>query len=631
MEGFIYLVPFIILSWFGVSFFFKAAGEKQWKAFVPVYNVVVWLKLIKKPTWWVVLSFIPVVNLVLFIGMVVELLNSFNIRNKVQHVIAAVLPYIYLPYLGLKTELEYTGPVDYSKPGMKKGMAREWSEALFFAIIAATAIRAFVVEAFVIPTGSMERTLRVYDCLFVNKTSYGTRFTMTPLSVPFSHQTIMGTSIKSYTDFVKIPYFRFPAFEEIDNGDMVVFNYPQEDYHPIDKRSHYIKRCLGTPGDSLAIVDGVVKVNGENFVNADTYQVSYTVSSSTMLGDQFFELYQVAPDDRRYVPHGNSYVYDIAMPDDLAEQMKNEPGITGVVRNIAPFGAGRSAFFDESKTGQWTVDNFGPIYMPAEGDVIKINEDNFGQYKRLINVYEGGEIIRAEDLKASAEKIKEVKTALEKLNVSELFVNANKDYRMFGGSKGAFGQVYSLTNAVKDNFIHVEFPSGMLKVADQFYWKDNANYSDSDMLSLAKEFQNFFNENYKSQLDKLKSLYAQFDGQSEDMYLINGKMTNEYQVKQGYFFMIGDNRHRSADSRMWGYVPENHIVGKPVFVWMSLSNTRDGNILDRIRWDRVCSFVDTDGLSRSYKIEVLILILIWTGFNRLYWQPRKKKKKASGA
>lgn len=625
MEGFIYLVPFIILSWFGTSFFFKAAGYAQWKAFVPVYNVVVWLKIIKKPTWWVVLSFIPVVNLVLFIGMVVELLNSFNIRNKVQHVIAAVLPYVYLPFLGLKTDLEYTGPVDYSKE--KKGVAREWSEALFFAIIAATAIRAFMFEAFVIPTGSMERTLRVYDCLFVNKMSYGTRFTMTPLSVPFSHQTIMGTSIKSYTDFVKIPYFRFPAFEEIDNGDMVVFNYPQEDYHPVDKRSHYIKRCLGTPGDSLAIVDGIVKVNGEDFINADTYQVSYTVTTSSRLSDEFFEFYEVSPGDRGGVPHGMTYVYDIAMPDALAEQMKQEPGVTGVVKNVVPRGAGQAEFFDVSKTGEWTVDNFGPIYMPAAGDVIKINEDNFGQYKRLIDIYEDGEIIRAEDLLASAERIKEIKTVLDKTNLTELFVKANRDYFIHQRSQGYWRQVYALTNAVKDNFIHTEFPSGMLKVADAYYWKDNANYSDDDMIALGKEFENFFNDNYKSQLEELKTLFSSFEDSEKEVYLINGKMTNEYQVKQGYFFMIGDNRHRSGDSRMWGYVPEDHIVGKPVFVWMSLSDTQ-GGLLDRIRWDRVCSFVDTDGLSRSYKIEVLILILLWTAFNRLYWQPRKKKKKA---
>ena len=124
MEGFIYLVPFIILSWFGTSFFFKAAGEKQWKAFIPVYNVIVWLKLIKKPTWWVLLSFIPVVNIVLFIGMVVELLNSFGIRNKAQHVIAAVVPYIYLPYLGMKGGLAHTGPVVSLESGQKLCFSR---------------------------------------------------------------------------------------------------------------------------------------------------------------------------------------------------------------------------------------------------------------------------------------------------------------------------------------------------------------------------------------------------------------------------------------------------------------------------------------------------------------------------
>lgn len=630
MQGILYLLPFILLSWFGISFFFKSAGYAQWKAFVPVYNVVIWLKIIKKPLWWTLLSFIPVVNMVLFIGMVVELLNSFGIRGKVKHVIAAVIPYLYLPYLGLKTELVHTGPVDYNT--QKKGEAREWAEALFFAIIAATAIRAFVLEAFVIPTGSMERTLRVYDCLFVNKMSYGTRFTMTPLSVPFSHQTIMGTSIKSYSDLVQFPYFRFPGFEEVDNGDMVVFNYPQEDYHPIDKRSHYIKRCVGIAGDSLQIVDGDILINGEEFEDAETSQGSYwvDVKASGVDINQLFETYQISPSNRNVYGSQNGVSrYRFSIPDNLLKQLESEPFVVRTERVIVPNTDGGN-FFDKTKNSKWSVDNFGPIYIPKAGDVITIHDDNFWQYHRLISVYEGGEIHNIGSLTEMITGIDSLNNIMNGINVENIFVSANRSFQQHGMNSHELYGVVGFCQLVTKNFITVNIPDGISKLADQFYWKDNSNYSDDDMKSLASEFVQFVKTNSENQKNALKELGRSLKG-DKNICLINGELTNKYKVKQDYYFMIGDNRHGSADSREWGYVPGDHIVGKPVFVWMSLDDTKGGFGMDKIRWDRVCSFVDADGLSRSFKWEVLILIIGWTAANRLYFKPRKEKKKVNKA
>lgn len=249
------IIFFLIFAWLlirvALAYFFKKSNYSFWKAFVPVYSTYIWTKIIKKPWWWTILSFIPVVNLVLGVGMIVELLNTHGRRNPVEHVLASVIPFLYLPYLAFVIKPEFEGVVDYSK--QKKGPVREWSEAIFFAIIAATIIRTFVLEAFTIPTASMEKTLLRGDFLFVSKVHYGSRAPQTALALPFMHHSIPVLNVNAYLDWVELPYFRFPSFQKIENNDIVVFNYPMEDYRPIDKREHYIKRCVAIAGDSLTV------------------------------------------------------------------------------------------------------------------------------------------------------------------------------------------------------------------------------------------------------------------------------------------------------------------------------------------------------------------------------------------
>lgn len=631
MEGFLYLLPFIVAAWFGTSFFFKAAGYASWKAYIPVYNVYIWLKIIQKPTWWVLLSFIPVVNLVLYVGMVVELLNSFGMRNKLLHAITASFSFVMLPYLGLKGNLNYTGPVDYTTE--KKGEAREWAEAMFFAIIAATAIRAFVLEAFVIPTGSMERSLRVYDCLFVNKMSYGTRFTMTPLSIPFTHQTIPGTLVKSYTDFVKIPYFRFPALEDVDNGDMVVFNYPKELYHPVDKRTHYIKRCMGIPGDSLSIVNQQIMINGKPVDNPKNYQFSHTVISKGQINDRFLEEYEISPEDRATKPAHNGYFqYDFAMPDSIAEKLGKESFIQSVTKNVINPIDSTYGLFPNDKVGQWSPDFYGPIFLPEPGATITLSDENYGTYNDIIRNHEHQQIFSAEEIVEKMKQLMRIQKLVNRNNFEEtFFMYAAKNLQAFIGE---------FMTPMLDGFMFAEVSDDMRKLGDQFYWKDNADYSKEDILKLGTEYKSFVELHAQNEIDQYKSLLkelapeifvgdkismAQLD-KTNSKYLINGEVTNQYTFKKGYYFMIGDNRHRSADSRFWGFVPEDHIVGKPVFVWMSIDNTVDGLSMDKFRWNRMFTFVSSDGLSKSYLIHFLFLAAGWTAFNRLYWKKRKKNK-----
>ena len=97
--------------------------------------------------------------------------------------------------------------------------------------------------------------------------------------------------------------------------------------------------------------------------------------------------------------------------------------------------------------------------------------------------------------------------------------------------------------------------------------------------------------------------------------IINGKVATSYTFKQNYYWMMGDNRHNSTDARAWGFVPFDHVVGKPVFIWMSLDGKKP-------RWERFFTTVGGNGKATSYFIPFLVLLLGWIGFNK--WRARKK-------
>ena len=159
-------------------------------------------------------------------------------------------------------------------------------DAILFAGVAALVIRTFLLEAFMIPTTSMEGSLLAGDFLFVSKVHYGVRMPMAPLSVPFVHNTLPLTKgTKSYLDWITLPYSRLPALKTIERYDIVVFNYPDDDIHPdVDElgkievtsmKQNYIKRCVATPGDLLEIRDRQLYINGEKGWNPEFMQFSY--------------------------------------------------------------------------------------------------------------------------------------------------------------------------------------------------------------------------------------------------------------------------------------------------------------------------------------------------------------------
>ena len=300
----IYLIGtlLVFLPSFGLAKLFEKAGVPAWKAFVPFYNTWIMETLAKRPKHWVFWQFIPVVGWFITPGIFIEFVKLYGKFSIGSHILASLLAPFYFPYLAYYENVKYIGPEAVKKH--KKTASREWFDAAIFAIVAATLIRTFIFEAYTIPSASMEKTLLVNDFLFVSKWSYGPRLPNTPLSIPFIHNYIPGTSWKSYSTMIRIPYIRWWA-SPVKRNDDVVFNFPEGDtvinkpgyqsarpyydfirmlngtfsdaarqqilddpdlpiaVHPVDKTDNYIKRCVGIPGDTLKIVNAVLYVNGQ--------------------------------------------------------------------------------------------------------------------------------------------------------------------------------------------------------------------------------------------------------------------------------------------------------------------------------------------------------------------------------
>lgn len=367
-----------------------------------------------------------------------------------------------------------------------KSALREWWDAILFAVVAATLIRWLIMEAYTIPTPSMENSMLVGDFLFVSKFHYGTRTPRTPLQIPLTHQKIWFTNIPSYLDWVQLPTYRLPGFTHVKRNDVVVFNVPgiaENNYpnmnsstwidYPVDLKTNYIKRCVAVPGDVLELKDRQLFINGEAQPNPPEEQLSYLVTSKDEINERNLEKLDIDPDDYSFQgrPETNKVVYQMFLTKAKVDELKALPYITSVSEDYRTHEGPDARIFPGTKYTKWNGDNYGPLTIPKEGMKIIINDSTLYTYGRAIKDYD-----------------------------------LNKDVKIEG--------------------------------------------------------------------DKL---------------IIDGKEVVEYTFKQNYYFMMGDNRHNSLDSRYWGFVPEDHIVGKGFFIWLSIN--KHGNFLNKIRWNRFFKLV----------------------------------------
>lgn len=394
----------------------------------------------------------------------------------------------------------------------------EWIDALIFAVIAVSLINIFLFQNYRIPTPSMEKSLLVGDHLFVSKLAYGPRMPNTPVAFPFTQHTMPLVGGKSWSNIVTWPYKRLRGIGHVRNNDPIVFNFPAgdtvvvedqstsyyeivrrkarelqqrdsysgspvkpEDYYlqmarkdiranntvifrPVDRRDNYVKRCIGIPGDSVMIKGGALYVNGKLVPDNGTQQTNYVVGTNgTTINPKAFERLGISKYDQNMIS-GSAYILPLTKGN--ADAISKFTNVTEVSPVYERSGEYAEHIFPYSPTYPWNEDNYGPIWIPSKGSIVKLDTSNLCLYDRIIDVYENN------DLK------------------------------------------------VKDGTIY-----------------------------------------------------------------INNAIATSYTFKMNYYWMMGDNRHNSADSRYWGFVPEDHIVGKPKFIWLSIDKEASG--LKRIRWNRM--------------------------------------------
>ena len=543
---------------------YVAAGYKAWQAAVPVYNAILLIKIINRPVWWVILLFIPTINLILFGVLWVETLRSFG-RNKTQDTLLVLLTFgLSIFSLNYSKNLKHISDRSL-RPRTGFG---ETVSSILFAVVAATLVHNYFIQPYIIPTGSLEKSLLIGDFLFVSKFHYGARTPMTAVSFPMVHDTIPVLKVRSYLKKPQLPYFRLPALQKIKRNDIVVFSWPADTVRqffvrekrvdkPIDKKSNYVKRCVGIPGDTLEIIDGLVYTNGEKNTYSNRAQIQFTfnayaskgISSRKLLNEGFesfsrkYKIENITESSyQQLIPYiigrtGNTvenfHVITEAkgLPLELVQKLGlrvSEPlesskemtltleeantlrkisGMDSVVQRVNKRKVPNETFFPNKIPYDWNEDNFGPLLIPKKGLTVALTPSNLPLYKKIITDYESN------DLEISPREIR-----------------------------------------------------------------------------------------------------------------INGEVQESYTFEQDYYWMMGDNRHRSEDSRFWGFVPEDHVVGKPIFIWFSIKGINDGIKNWSVRWDRVFTTVDGPGERLSYFPYFIGVIVIWQGI--VFYRRRKSKSVA---
>ena len=540
---------------------YKKAGYAPFLAAVPIYNSVILLRIIRRPAWWVILLYFPIINLLMLPVVWVETARKFGKDSLTDTFLAWATLGLYGFYINYASDVTYN-PEQPTVPKTKFG---QFIGSTVYAVVIATVVHAYFMQPYIIPTGSLEKSLLVGDFLLVSKFHYGARTPKTVVSFPMVHDTIPLLKTRSYLKKPQLPYMRLPGLQQIKRNDIVVFSWPADTVRqffkkeagvvkPVDKKSNYVKRCVAIPGDTLTIEDGIIYINGKESIMPDRAKPIFGYKAYNAKGISARKLINAGYDDltRKFLITNISqpildalrpHLLMIANPDpsnyqvltgskglplnivqqyriqakelletqkslfltlEEAEELPNVVTLDSLKRNINSKRTYNDSYFPNNVRYNWNEDQFGPLVMPKKGATVQLNSKNVALYKKIISDYE--------------------------LNNLEL---------------------------------------------------------------------------------------------SGDDIKINGFTADTYTFKQDYYWMMGDNRHRSEDSRFWGFVPEDHIVGKPVFIWMSIDGFMDGLRNWKIRWERVFTTVGGSGKPVSYRWYFAAFIAIWQG---IAWYRRRSKK-----
>ena len=517
---------------------FEKAGLPAWHGRIPGLNYWTWLKMIGRPWYWIFTLLVPGINLIMLTILHVEAAIVMNRRSPGDQWRMGALPWWGLYDLARAEDTKYVGARDWSKS--KKSALREWGESILWAVVVASIVRAFVFEAFTIPTGSMEGSMLVGDYLYVSKTAYGPRVPETPFTTPFIHNVLPGSMIPSYTEWFALPHMRLPGMGKVERYDAVVFNFPHgdtivvdpmlagHDYYailrgeglnhagrdreafladeaghlsaarkaldkrfglrarPMDKMENYVKRCVGLPGETIEVIDRVLHVDGVALPTPEHLQFEYVVS----------------------FPEGRAFA-----------QVYKSLGLTLLDLQTGVQPGSLSQLFSYR-------DGFDLILALTQDELTQL--EGSGLTTRIERVDQSG-----------------------RRGTLDMFPNVASEE--FDGWD-------------PDNLGPILIPQAGLTVE-----LNARNWA-----------------LYKRVIEVYEGHTAT---KTDDGIFIDGELATEYTFQQNCYWMMGDNRHRSADSRMWGFVPETHIVGRASFVWFSKQNVAQHGE-KKIRWSRMFKGVE---------------------------------------
>lgn len=603
--------PYLAMWWKG----FQRLGYDSWKALVPGLNYYYAFKAGAKKPWWCLLLVFPGVHVIMWMVANVSYIRRFGYFSLGDTAQGIFFPYLILWKIAQNQQIPAIPETNWSNPkdinirangdhlvlflslpilghavamilGFrsnklgKKSKFKEWGDSIVFALVAASIIRTYVFEPFQIPTGSMEKTLLVGDFLFVNKLAYGPKVPVTPMSFPLVHNTVPWVNIRSYTTIETCNYTRLPGFGKIERYDVVVFNFPSGDTAIYDPRMPDGLMGHDFHGQVLKEAFYYFQDDYQNTINAKRQEVydswNKKLNPQNLTDVAIQNAVRDSSDKELNEYFSEIYIKELSKWRKYAlQQITNKTS------------------FVQNDLGQYVpIQHYGIIYRPVDkrenyikrcvglpGDKLSIKKsilyvngkkaDRYTNQNMQYNVIKFGELTR------------------RSLNQLGLWEQAG-DFKVYNGEIVAVYLTWDKYQKLKKRYpgvlkLHlVERYTGDISKMPYATQLANLDYFPKDPLvsNTVSDFQEFTIPKKgavvpltKENIAWYRRIITAYEGhtlkETKTGIYIDGKKATKYKFAMNYYWLMGDNRYNSADSRVWGFVPEDHIVGKASFVWLS--------------------------------------------------------------
>ena len=603
--------PYLAMWWKS----FPKAGRKPWEALIPGYNYFIIFKITCSKPFWALLMLFPGVHLVMLAVANASYLKRFGYYSFTDTLQAIFFPYL-LSYKATKENAEFgketnwsnskeiqnrkwsdhialfmslpiighaialaIGAVSRDKPG-NKSRIKEWGDSIIFALVAASIIRTYVFEPFQIPTGSMEKTLLVGDFLFVNKLAYGPKVPVTPLSYPLVHNNVPWINIPSYTLLEKGSYFRLPGFGKVNRNDVVVFNYPSgdtaiydprvpeglmgHDYHGvlISEALYYWRTDKNASFSSDSAYYNFMNKNGQDFISNINYWKK--LARQGMENGETYCRGGMPENGLEYIEHKGLIYRPVDKRENYIKRCVGIPGDVLQVKGSILYVNGKTAWVAPNQCLQYKVKKTN-LAFPMQNEMCErfgLENDLSGARTDFEDRYPDFYL-----LTLTPEEKKKIQKAYPQA-VFEIYIPSERADK-YGAKPDVQQMIENLNIFPKDFYV-------------------NNTMTDFDKFQVPRKGQTI--KISKDNIAWYRRIITAYEGHTlvesrNGTILIDGKKSTTYTFAMNYYWLMGDNRYNSADSRVWGFVPEDHVVGRASLVWFSKSAYKG------IRWERLFKLI----------------------------------------